>query len=105
MKSLPILLAVLAALPLGAHAQEAQRSIHVHYADLDLSTPAGVRTLDHRLAWAISALCAEAPGGTGMGQRFANERCVKAKTAEVAPQRERAIAERAAPVMLAARTR
>jgi UrcA family protein len=102
----PILLTLLfALLPLSAHAQDAQRSIHVRYADLDLSTPAGIEMLDHRLAWAVFAICAETPGSAGMGQRLANWHCVQAKTAEIAPLRERAIAARARPVMLAARTR
>jgi len=102
MKPLPILLAALAMLPLSAHAQEAQRSIRVPYADLDLSSPAGVRTLDHRLAWAISGICSDMIASTA--ERFARERCVKAKRAEIAPLRDRVIAARAKPMVLAART-
>ena len=103
MKPFPILLAALAALPLAAHAQEAQRSIRVPYADLDLSTPTGVKTLDRRLAWAISALCSETPGSIGMAQGFSKHRCEKAKRAEIAPLRERVIAAQAKAVVLASR--
>jgi len=104
MKSLSILLAALVALPLGAHAQEAQRSIHVRYSDLDLSTPAGVKSFDRRLAWAISSICSEGAGSAVTGQRFADRRCVRAKHAEIAPLRDRVIAAHAGPVLMAART-
>jgi len=103
MKPFPILLAALALLPLGAHAQEAQRSIHVRYADLDLSTPAGVKSFDRRLAWAISSICSEGAGSVVTGQRFADRRCVRAKRAEIAPLRDRVVAAQAGPVLMAAR--
>ena len=105
MKPLPILLAALVTLlPLGAHAQEVQRSIRVRYADLDLSTPAGVKTFDRRLAWAISSICSEAAGSVITGKRFADQRCVQAKHAEIAPLRDRVITAHAGPVLMAART-
>jgi len=103
MKLLPILLAALPLLPLGAHAEEAQRAIHVRYADLDLSTPAGVKSLDRRLAWAISSICSEGVGSVITGQRFADRRCVRAKHAEIAPLRDRVVAAYARPVLMAAR--
>ncbi len=34
------------------------RSATVRYADLDLSTPAGVRRLEHRIAYAVDRVCA-----------------------------------------------
>jgi UrcA family protein len=60
----PILLSALGGLAAfspnnGARAQE-PATARVSYADLDLATEAGRRTLDHRIAWAVGAVCGDA---------------------------------------------
>jgi UrcA family protein len=103
MKLLSIVAALLAALPVQAGAQDAQSSIRVSYADLDLSSPVGVKTLDHRLAWAIHSVCADIHIADDIARQFATRRCITTKTAELAPQRDRVVAAYATRVALAAR--
>lgn len=60
----PILLSALGGLAAvspnsSARAQDVA-SVKVTYADLDLATPAGLHTLDHRISWAVSAVCGDA---------------------------------------------
>ena len=104
MKFLPIALALLAALPAPALAQEAQPSIRVSYADLNLASPAGVAKLDRRLAWAIHGVCAAQPrGADDLARQFDIQRCVRAKTAELAAQRNQLVDAHRTPMKLAAR--
>lgn len=51
------LLAATAAIPAFAQDNAGQRSFSVHYADLDLTSDAGIRTLDRRIRNAASAAC------------------------------------------------
>jgi UrcA family protein len=103
MKLFPIALALLAALPTQAMAQDAAVSVRVSYADLDLSSPSGVKQLDHRLARAIHSVCADIHIVDDIARQFATRRCIEAKTAEIAAQRNRVVAAHAAPVAVAAR--
>jgi UrcA family protein len=101
MKLSPFALVLLAALPVQGHAQEAQTAVHVRYSDLDLANPAGVRTFDRRLKWAIHVVCSELGGDGDLQGRFATERCIKAKSAEMAAPRNQLVAAHHGPVQLA----
>ncbi len=54
--------AILAALPIPAMAEQAPRTRTVHTADLDLSSTAGQRKLDRRIASATQAVCGSYAG-------------------------------------------
>jgi UrcA family protein len=60
----PVLLgAVLAAG--SAFAAPAAPTLHVSYADLNLSNPADARTMLHRIRQGAASVCAAVPGGSG----------------------------------------
>jgi UrcA family protein len=81
-----------ACLPQTALAQqEPHADIHVAYRDLDLRTPAGLRTLDRRIEGAIAEVCPTPPGDSLLRQLVV-ERCRKAKRAEAAAGRAAAVA-------------
>lgn len=88
MKRIEIALALLALASGEAGAQDVRPVVHVSYADLDLRTVAGVRALDRRLAWAIGAVCA--------GAHDAMQACLVEEAADVAAQRNRALAAESA---------
>ena len=101
MKLSDIVFSLLMAAPAAALAQPATPSITVSYADLNLASPAGVKALDSRLANAVRAVC-QAYDGTAIAERrFAEQRCLREKSAEVAALRDQAIAH--APQALASR--
>jgi UrcA family protein len=76
----------------------------VHTADLDLSRPAGVSTLDRRIAGAVRAACGAASDVDLAGKNRV-ARCRTDTMASVAAQRDQAIAlaQRASQVQLAAK--
>jgi UrcA family protein len=92
------LLAASATAPLPALAQKAGATVHVSYADLDLSTPAGREKLDRRLASALDTVCPTArpgyltPSPTGLRCRALTER-------KVAAAREQAFAQHGGAVV------
>lgn len=51
------------------------KSRAVDYADLNLATPAGVATLHHRIAAAISAVCGGFEGGLTLEETMDIEKC------------------------------
>lgn len=96
MKTVYLALALLAALPAEALAQETPASVRISYADLDLGTAEGVNTLKNRLAWAIAAVCSKFDSTAIVERQFAARRCVQKKTAEMAAVRDHVIAAHAA---------
>lgn len=85
-----VLLSVL--LPTTASAQvPAQITVHVVHRDLNLQSPAGVRQLDRRIAWAIAAACPDIATGSMLRQRVVSQ-CRTATRAEIAGQRDAVLA-------------
>jgi UrcA family protein len=103
MKLFHIALSLLALTPVTAFAQEVASSVVVSYSDLNLQSEAGVKALDRRLASAIRSVCREHDGSAILANRFAAQRCVKEKNAEVTALRNRAIASYPSPETLASR--
>ena len=103
MKLFHIALSLLALAPVPAFAQEVTTSVLVSYSDLNLRSDAGVKVLDRRLASAIRSVCGEHDGTAVLASRFAAQRCVREKRAEVAVLRNRAIASFSSPDTLASR--
>lgn len=97
----PALLAALTASPLFAQ-QPSQPAVHVSYADLDLTAPAGVAKLDHRLRGAVDRLC-PAEGVTTLQAKVERMRCRDEIAAKVADQRRQAVAAASQPTPYAAR--
>src|SRR5689334_9758215 len=92
MKLSHIALSLLVLTPLPAFAQQVTSSVAVSYGDLNLRSDAGVKALDRRLAIAVRAVCGAHDGSAVVAFRFAAQRCVKEKSAEVAALRASAIA-------------
>ncbi|HET7086328.1 MAG TPA: UrcA family protein [Rhizomicrobium sp.] len=92
MKLSHIALSLLALAPVPAFAQEVTSSIVVSYSDLNLGSEAGVKVLDHRLANAVRSVCGAHDGSAVREFRFAAQRCMKEKSADVTALRNRAIA-------------
>lgn len=90
----------LAALPVGAAAQTYAPDIHVAYADLDLSSPAGVAMLDRRISRATATICDNLPHSDSF-RNIAVERCRKTLTQYVEPQRQQVLAARGGAAQLA----
>lgn len=104
-----ILLAAMAAafspLPASARSPASERAVAVRYADLDLSRPDDVRTLDRRIALAAARACGAASNVDPAG-RNALRRCRRDSADRAAVARNRAIAALAgAETELAARRR
>ena len=72
-------------------AAQAQQSVAVSYADLDLSRPAGTAELDRRIGVAVRSLCGTASAADPKG-RNEIRRCRAEAHAATLPQREQAIA-------------
>jgi UrcA family protein len=95
--------ASLAILPAAAQAQAPSRVVAVNYADLDLGSDAGRRTLEQRLTRAVNTACGEASPADLRGQNAVSA-CRAALHAEAAAQRDIALASRrGASTILAAR--
>jgi UrcA family protein len=92
-----------ALLPTAATAQDIPAAVHVAYRDLDLRTPGGVQTFDHRIAHAIDEVCPPS-FATDLTRTLMLARCVSSARAKVASQREAALASaRRGSIELAAR--
>ncbi len=103
MKLSHLVFSLLMAAPAAALAEPPAPSITVPYADLNLASPAGLKVLDRRLANAVRAVC-QADDGTAIAERrFAEQRCVREKRAEVAGLRDQAVASFAWHKALASR--
>ena len=103
MKLFHIALSLLALTTVPTFAQEVTSSVVVSYSDLNLRSEAGVKVLDRRLANAIRSVCGEHGGSAVLEFRFAAQRCVKEKIAEVPVLRERAIVSYSSPETLVSR--
>jgi UrcA family protein len=66
---------------------------HISYADLNLASLAGERTLNHRVRGAVRSLCLEATGGDNGSFEFkyTNMRCDNRAWSEASPQISRAV--------------
>lgn len=104
MKLFHIALSLLVLTPVTAFAQQVIPSVVVSYGDLNLGSQAGVKALDRRLANAIRSVCGQHDGSVVAEHRFAAQRCVREKSAEVAALRDRAIASYSSPQTLASRS-
>src|SRR5437762_11694754 len=100
MKLFHIVLPLLVLAPVTACAQQVTSSVVVSYSDLNLRSDAGVKTLDRRLSNAIRTVCGDHDGSAVLAFRFAAQRCVKEKSAEVTGLRNRAIAGYSSPEAL-----
>jgi UrcA family protein len=109
MKILSIAFAALALLPLQAQAEAAPRgtaaTVRVSYADLDLASEAGLRTLDRRLAAAARAVCADSAAESLLAPQLNDRRCIAETRQSLAAARERVLATRSAPAFLAVASR
>lgn len=68
-------------------------SRHITYADLNLASAAGERTLNRRVGSAVSELCSEATGGFNgsLTVKIAAIRCNKSAWGQARPQIDRAV--------------
>jgi len=90
-----------AALPLAAQAQTNQASVHVSYADLDLTRAVGRATLDRRLARAVERVCpTERPGYLTPSPDAL--RCQAATRQQVIEARQQALAQNGGAVRISA---
>lgn len=95
------LLAAAAALSPQAHSDPTPPSLHVRYADLDLSHRGDRKIFERRIARAIDTLCA----ATNPGKLTANPaalECRRNAERSVEPQRQQALARAGAPVLVSA---
>jgi UrcA family protein len=98
MKTLKYAVGLLVALPGHAMAIEPggelrAREVRVPYADLDLRTVAGLKTLDRRLARAVKLVCPDTRGSVFLASKRAARHCIAETTAKLASQRNHAVAE------------
>ena len=96
------LAAALLATPGLAQSVEPSTRIAVAYADLNLSSPAGIATLDRRIHAAIVSACGPVSDADPAGKNRARD-CRVRLAGEVAAQRDHVLAAAAAPTRLAAR--
>ena len=80
LKSIHVLAALALAGAAAAPAAAAETSVAVPYADLDLSSPAGAKTLDQRIDAAVDAVC-EKPAMRDLKAMVAWEECKAAARA------------------------
>ena len=66
---------------------------HISYADLNLASPAGERTLNYRVSSAVNGLCDDATGGNDGSFVFkvAMKRCSSSGWSQAQPQIDRAV--------------
>jgi UrcA family protein len=104
MKALLIIAAALASAPVAAQpvtiVGEAPRVAHVGFADLDLTTDAGVRTLERRVDGAARDLCDET-GVQTLALRIARKSCFDEARADGREQVARIAQSRRAGATLA----
>ena len=74
----------------------------VRYGDLDLTSPAGIATLDRRIAQAVLRVCSD--GDAGVRARWSEQRCRREARRAASPQRSFALARaNSGSVVLASR--
>ena len=96
LKIIPLLL--LATMASGdVQAQEMPAPVRVSYADLDIHTPAGIRTLDRRLLGAVRKICGD-DLSIDTWSKIAARRCRRAKLVEVRALRDAVVAKATRPV-------
>jgi UrcA family protein len=78
------------ALSTAALAEESADDIRISYADIDLGTASGVKTLDRRIKHAIATVCPRT--GLDLWAQIAAENCRAEKRSEISVQRDRALA-------------
>jgi UrcA family protein len=63
-------------------------SRHISYADLNLASDAGERTLNYRVGGAVTDLCSEATGGSdgSLAVKIASKRCGNVAWSQARPQ-------------------
>lgn len=90
----PVLLIAFLCLPVAAEAQEraAQQSLSISYADLDLSSSSGERSLRWRVEAAITRACDNGDEVTLAGI-IANRHCADVARSSVEPQISAALAQ------------
>lgn len=100
---LPLAAVAAACLAAPAFAQSAAPDLRVvvSYADLDLASPAGQARLDRRIRTAVALACGPVSDADPAGKNRVRE-CRRTAEAQVAGQRDRALAA-AAPTHLASR--
>jgi UrcA family protein len=99
------LAAALAQLPVSAQARDAAPSVRVAYADLNLDSEAGLKTLDRRLAQAARTVCSDPNAEAELARRLDAQRCIAVTKAELAAARDRLLSRQAGTAQLAARGR
>lgn len=103
MAKFPIPAALLAALlSVPVHAQDRLPDVRVSYADLDLSTPAGMKALDHRLRDAAEAACSSDHGINDLSRLGTIRQCRASKLREVDGVRRAALAKASGTAMAVA---
>ena len=85
LKSIPVLAALALASAVAAPAAAEETSVAVTYADLDLTSPAGAKTLEERIDTAVEAVC-EKPAIRDLKAMVAWEECKAAARAGVHDQ-------------------
>ena len=104
MRATTLAIAALAMLPHNLSAQEAPEAVRVSHADLDLSTRAGVKLFDKRIAAAARAVCPDTNGIGEFARLVIARRCAAKAEKAVKPQRDRIVSAFTGPE-LAYRTR
>lgn len=90
-----------AAIPLVAKAQQAEASVRISYADLDLSRASGREALDRRLESAVDQLCPTARPGYLTPSPEAL-RCQAIARQQIVEARQQALAQRGGAVRISA---
>ena len=86
--------------PLAASERDMPQTVHIQFADLDLSSTPGKVALDRRIEDALHALCFN-DQQLGLSQRLHEINCRRVAAAQIEPQRERVIASAIRRPMLA----
>jgi UrcA family protein len=96
-----VMLSALVRPAFAAEPAEATRSARVSYADLDLSSAAGVSRLDRRIQSAIQQLCVAQPGTVDLRTKLIDRRCREDAKSSLTAQRHAAIAAARQPALAA----
>ena len=105
MKIVNLALTALALIPAQAYAQDAAPVARVAYADLNLATDAGVRTLDRRLGQAVRTVCGNPAAEAQLSRQLAVKSCIADTNERLTAQRDLVLSGREAPAVLAVRAR
>jgi UrcA family protein len=97
MKATTYAIAVLAMLPHPLNAQDAAKTMRVSHADLDLSTKAGVKLFDRRIAAAAKAVCPDTSGVLEFARLAIARRCAAQAEKGAKAQRDRIVSDYSGP--------